>query len=423
MASLPTLVRRLAPGAARTLRSAAGRCRPMASLSAGAALATLAEASPHVDVVRYSHKNVKWTLSKVDAYSEALAVGFVENGLRPGDAVLSWLPAHYGEEVRAWHRVGLGLGLGVGGFGLVRPSAGLLGGELYFSHPAGPAFACKNPGGKRENPKMEATQPGGPIAPAPRMQPSHCHCARRPHLTPPSLPYCSPSSSYPHPHPCPQHVLQFACSKAGLVLYNLDASQAISDPEGAKAALARALELTEASVLVSQEAGNDVSYARLVEAVVPEVRTFNFGDGMPFFSPRFPHLRLPVHTGFEVGSRPGMEPLKHLLCPADTLADQLGALPGGAGAVDGGTPLMGELTLGADGLPSMGKVLSNEEVFKAKDVWPEFTSILKKEYIEVEGGAWSSSQARPGQVKPSWVHCHGARTSRSRSRSRSRLWS
>ena len=47
---------------------------------------------------------------------------------------------------------------------------------------------------------------------------------------------------------------------------------------------------------------------------------------------------------------------------------------------------MGELTLGADGLPSMGKVLSNEEVFKAKDVWPEFTSILKKEYIEVEGG-------------------------------------
>merc|ERR1719199_702218 len=216
MASLPTLVRRLAPGAARTLRSAAGRCRPMATLS---------EASPHVDVVRYSHKNVKWTLSKVDAYSEALAVGFVENGLRPGDAVLSWLPAHYGEE----------------------------------------------------------------------------------------------------------HVLQFACSKAGLVLYNLDASQAISDPEGAKAALARALELTEASVLVSQEAGNDVSYARLVEAVVPEVRTFNFGDGMPFFSPRFPHLRLPVHTGFEVGSRPGMEPLKHLLCPADTLADQLGALPGGPG--------------------------------------------------------------------------------------------
>ena len=176
------------------------------------------------------------------------------------------------------------------------------------------------------------------------MQPSHCHCARRPHLTPPSLPYCSPSSSYPHPHPCPQHVLQFACSKAGLVLYNLDASQAISDPEGAKAALARALELTEASVLVSQEAGNDVSYARLVEAVVPEVRTFNFGDGMPFFSPRFPHLRLPVHTGFEVGSRPGMEPLKHLLCPADTLADQLGALPGGAGVPP---PGRGSLLMGA----------------------------------------------------------------------------
>merc|ERR1719183_2315300 len=182
MASLPTLVRRLAPGAARTLRSAAGRCRPMASLSAGAALATLAEASPHVDVVRYSHKNVKWTLSKVDAYSEALAVGFIENGLRPGDAVLSWLPAHYGEE----------------------------------------------------------------------------------------------------------HVLQFACSKAGLVLYNLDASQAISDPEGAKAALARALELTEASVLVSQEAGNDVSYARLVEAVVPDSAPSTSGTACRSSAPASP---------------------------------------------------------------------------------------------------------------------------------------
>lgn len=162
MASLPTLVRRLAPGAARTLRSAAGRCRPMASLSAGAALATLAEASPHVDVVRYSHKNVKWTLSKVDAYSEALAVGFVENGLRPGDAVLSWLPAHYGEEVRAWHRVGLGLGFGVGGFGLVRPSAGLLGGSYIFRTRPALHLPVRTPGEKGKTPRWKQRSPGDP---------------------------------------------------------------------------------------------------------------------------------------------------------------------------------------------------------------------------------------------------------------------
>ena len=63
-------------------------------------MASLAAASPHVDVVRYEHKNVKWTLSHVDKNSEALAVGFIENGLRPGDVVLSWLPQHFGEEVR-----------------------------------------------------------------------------------------------------------------------------------------------------------------------------------------------------------------------------------------------------------------------------------------------------------------------------------
>ena len=74
--------------------------RRQATTSAGAALASLAAANPHVDVVRYEHKNVKWTLGHVDRSSEALAVGFIENGLRPGDVVLSWLPQHFGEEVR-----------------------------------------------------------------------------------------------------------------------------------------------------------------------------------------------------------------------------------------------------------------------------------------------------------------------------------
>jgi len=178
-----------------------------------------------------------------------------------------------------------------------------------------------------------------------------------------------------------QHILQFACSKAGLVLYNLDPAQAITDPEGAKKSLARALEVTEANVLVTQEAGNDTNYVKLVESVVPETRMFNFGDGMPFFTPRFPHLRFPIHTGFDIKDKAGMEPLKHMLCPADTLQDQLTAI---GAKIDGKTPLMGQLTTGSDGLPQKGTVLSNEDVYKSGE-WPTFTSILKKDYVEIEG--------------------------------------
>lgn len=76
-----------------------------------------------------------------------------------------------------------------------------------------------------------------------------------------------------------------------------------------------------------------------------------------------------------------MECLKHMLCPADTLQDQLGAI---GAKIDGKTPLMGELVVGSDGLPSKGKVLSNEEVYKSGE-WPTFTSILKKDYVEIEG--------------------------------------
>jgi len=178
-----------------------------------------------------------------------------------------------------------------------------------------------------------------------------------------------------------QHILQFACSDAGLVLYNLDPAQAITDPEGAKKSLARALEVTEANVLVTQEAGSDTNYVKLVESVVPETRMFNFGDGMPFFSPRFPHLRFPIHTGFDIQGKAGMEPLKHMLCPADTLQDQLAAI---GAKIDGKSPLMGQLTMGKDSLPQKGKVLSNEDVFKSGE-WPTFSSILKKDYVEIEG--------------------------------------
>jgi non-ribosomal peptide synthetase component E (peptide arylation enzyme) len=62
-------------------------------------LAQIAKENPYKDVVRYEHKNRKWNLHHVDYYSEALAIGLLENGLQPGDVVLSWLPAHFSESV------------------------------------------------------------------------------------------------------------------------------------------------------------------------------------------------------------------------------------------------------------------------------------------------------------------------------------
>jgi len=54
--------------------------------------------NPHIDVVKYAHKNRTWTLNHVEYYSTALAIGLAENGLQPGDAVLSWLPLHFSEQ-------------------------------------------------------------------------------------------------------------------------------------------------------------------------------------------------------------------------------------------------------------------------------------------------------------------------------------
>jgi hypothetical protein len=65
----------------------------------GSTLTQMAKENPYKDVVRYEHKNRKWNLQHVDFYSEALAIGLLENGLQPGDVVLSWLPAHFSESV------------------------------------------------------------------------------------------------------------------------------------------------------------------------------------------------------------------------------------------------------------------------------------------------------------------------------------
>lgn len=87
--------------AAATTRSspASHRLHMMSTLSGGSSLSQIAKENPYKDVVRYEHKNRKWNLQHVDFYSEALAIGLLENGLQPGDVVLSWLPAHFSESV------------------------------------------------------------------------------------------------------------------------------------------------------------------------------------------------------------------------------------------------------------------------------------------------------------------------------------
>ncbi|KAL7482168.1 hypothetical protein ACHAW6_007862 [Cyclotella cf. meneghiniana] len=253
--------------------------RGMATISAGDALARLATDHPHMEIIRYEHKNVKWTLKHVNYYSDALACGFLDAGLQPGDVVLSWLPEHFAE----------------------------------------------------------------------------------------------------------QHILQFACSKAGLLLYSLDPNPELAkkDPETAKAALAKALELTNANILISQEAGDDVNYINLCQGVIPEIRIFDFGEGMQFFTPRYPHLRFPVHTGYTITGNEGMFLFKHFLVPSNNLDSLLRET--GCKALDGKTPLLGKLVMGKDGIPiKTGEALTNEEVFKSQ-AWPQFSSILSREYKEIAG--------------------------------------
>jgi hypothetical protein len=68
----------------------------------GAKLASMTAENPHVDVVKYEHKNRTWTLNHVDYFSKALAIGLTENGLQPGDVVLSWLPDHFSEQASTY---------------------------------------------------------------------------------------------------------------------------------------------------------------------------------------------------------------------------------------------------------------------------------------------------------------------------------
>jgi hypothetical protein len=178
-----------------------------------------------------------------------------------------------------------------------------------------------------------------------------------------------------------QHILQFACSKSGLILYTLDPYQAVADKEGAVASLAKALEITEANVLIQLEAGMDTNFITLLDQIVPQIGIFDFAEGIPFLTPRFPHLRLCVHTGFSDEDTPGMFPYKHMLIDSNDTAKRLEAK---GFTLTANSPLLGELKTGTDGLPTLGKLMSNEEVQKS-GVWPEYNSILAKQYLEVPG--------------------------------------
>ena len=174
-------------------------------------------------------------------------------------------------------------------------------------------------------------------------------------------------------------ILQFACSKAGLVLYTMDTPPG-DDTEAAQAALTAALTLSKANMLVTPEAHNDLNYIRLVEGVIPELRIFTQETGLPFVTPRFPHLRYPIHTGFDQEEKEGWLPYKYFLVPSDNLDKLIDT-----SKLTDQTPLAGSFEVDAKGIPTkLGPTLSNKQVVD-KNIWPTFTSILQKKFHEVPG--------------------------------------
>jgi hypothetical protein len=175
-------------------------------------------------------------------------------------------------------------------------------------------------------------------------------------------------------------ILQFACSKAGLILYNLDPALAITDRSKAKTALEAALNLTKANVLISQEAANDVNYIRIVESIVPELRFFEFSSGMPFVTPHFPHLRFCVHTGYDQYQKWGWLRIAHLVVPSNNLDSYVDMK-----LIHHKTPLAGQFILDEDGIPTgLGPTLSNAEVYETKH-WSTYCNILDRNFHVVEG--------------------------------------
>lgn len=175
-----------------------------------------------------------------------------------------------------------------------------------------------------------------------------------------------------------QMVLQFACSKAGLILHTLDADLATRDTGKAAEALAAALTITKANIFISQEAGSDVNYIRLAKQVIPELRFFSTTVGEAFVTPSFPHLRICVQTGFDQVDKEGFFRYRHMLVPSHNLDSYVDPAK-----VTADTPLAGVFEL-KDDIPVGFKVYSQAEVLK-NNLWPTFCSILKREFHEVEG--------------------------------------
>ena len=173
-------------------------------------------------------------------------------------------------------------------------------------------------------------------------------------------------------------ILQFACSKAGLVLYTLD--QPGKDTAAAQAALTAALTLSKANMLVTPEAHNDMNYIRLTEGVIPELRIFTQETGLPFVTPRFPHLRYPVHTGFDQDEKEGWLPYKYFLVPSDNLEKLIDT-----SKLTDKTPLAGTFVADAKGIPTkLGPTLTNQQVIEKK-IWPTYNAILEKKFHDVQG--------------------------------------
>lgn len=163
-----------------------------------------------------------------------------------------------------------------------------------------------------------------------------------------------------------------------MVLYTLE--PAGDDIEVAQDALTAALTLSKANMLITPETHEDKNYIRIVQGVIPELRIFTQESGLPFVTPRFPHLRYPVHTGFDQDDKHGWLPYKYFLVPSDNLDKLIDV-----SKLTDKTPLAGTFELDAKGVPTkLGATLTNKQVVD-KAIWPTYSAILEKKFHTVEG--------------------------------------
>jgi hypothetical protein len=175
-------------------------------------------------------------------------------------------------------------------------------------------------------------------------------------------------------------ILQFSCSKAGLVLYNLDPTVAVEDPSKAKEIIKEALTLTKANIYISFEAANDVNYIRLFESIVPELSYFDISSGMPFLTPRYPDLRMCFHTGMDQNQKWGWMPIHVMSVPSNNLKDYIDFK-----LIHHDTPLAGQFIYDANGIPiKLDKTLTNAEVYNTKH-WSTYCKILERQFHVVDG--------------------------------------